>query len=121
MGLRFVPSLAPAAQAARSLTSALPPGVVRLIPSAVPASVSARWFGVPCVSSGELISGCDTPGGYQPPRISGSLVRDWKPVYSLVGDALSGAEFAPFPSPMPPASGGRWAGPQPVSSSLVFA
>ena len=72
------------------------------------------------VSSGELISGCDTPGGYQPPRISGSLVRDWQPVCSLVGDALSGAEFAPFPSPMPPASGGRWPGPQLVSSSLVF-
>ena len=25
-----------------------------------------------------------------------SLVRNWKPVHSLVGDALSGAEFAPF-------------------------
>ena len=25
-----------------------------------------------------------------------SLVRNWKPVRSLVGDALSGAEFAPF-------------------------
>ena len=49
MGLRFVPSLAPTAQATRNLTSALPPGVVRLIPSAVPASVSARWFGVPCL------------------------------------------------------------------------
>ena len=43
----------------------------------------------------------------------------------MVGDAVSGAEFAPFPSPLPPASGG--AGPvrsqfaassQPASSSL---
>ena len=28
-----------------------------------------------------------------------SLVRSWTPVCSLVGDAVSGAEFAPFPSP----------------------
>ena len=47
-----------------------------------------------------------------------SLVRNWKPVCSLVGDAFSGAEFAPFPSPLPPASLGEWAGPQPASSSL---
>ena len=40
-GLRFVPSPARAAQAARSLRSALSPGAVRLLPSAVPASVSA--------------------------------------------------------------------------------
>ena len=32
-------------------------------------------------------------------------------------DAVSGAEFAPFPSPLPPASGGGWAGLQPASSS----
>ena len=41
-----------------------------------------------------------------------SLVRGWNPICSLVGDAVSGAEFAPFPSPLPPASGGGWAGPQ---------
>ena len=29
-------------------------------------------------------------------------MRDWKPVCSLVGDVVSGAEFAPFPSPLPP-------------------
>ena len=49
------------------------------------------------------------------------MVRDWKPVCSLVGDAVSGAEFAPFPSPLPPASGGGWASPQPASSPLVLA
>ena len=27
--------------------------------------------GVPCISSGELISGCDTPGGCEPSRIPG--------------------------------------------------
>ena len=41
LGLRFVPSLARAAQAARSLTGALSPGAVHLVPSAVPVSVSA--------------------------------------------------------------------------------
>ena len=33
-------------------------------------------------------------------------MRNWRPVCSVVGDAIFGAEFAPFPSPMPPASGG---------------
>ena len=32
--------------------------------------------------------------------------------------AVSGAEFAPFPYPLPPVSGGGWAGPLPASSSL---
>ena len=50
-----------------------------------------------------------------------SLVRSWKPVCRLVGGAVSGAKFAPFPSPMPPASGRGWAGPQLSSSCLVFA
>ena len=35
-----------------------------------------------------------------------SLVRNWRPVCSVVGDAIFGAEFAPFPSPLPPASSG---------------
>ena len=42
-------------------------------PLPVPACFQARWSGAPCVSSGELISGCDLPGGCQPSRISGSL------------------------------------------------
>ena len=33
-------------------------------------------------------------------------------------DAVSGAQFAPFPSPLPPASSGKWAGPPQASSSL---
>ena len=40
LGLCVVPSPARAAQTARSLTSALSPGAARLIPSAVPASIS---------------------------------------------------------------------------------
>ena len=35
-----------------------------------------------------------------------SLVRNWRPICSVVGDAVLGAEPAPFPSPLPPASGG---------------
>ena len=42
-----------------------------------------------------------------------SLVRNWRPVCSLVGDA-------PFPYPVPPASGGGWASPPQASSSLEF-
>ena len=37
-----------------------------------------------------------------------SLVRNWSPVCSVVGDAVLGAEPAPFPYPLPPAS--FWAG-----------
>ena len=34
------------------------------------------------------------------------MVRNWRPVCSAVGDAVLGAEPAPFPSPLPPASSG---------------
>ena len=49
-----------------------------------------------------------------------SLVRNWRPVCSVGGDAISGAEFAPFP--LPPASYLRrgWAGVPQASSSLEF-
>ena len=35
-----------------------------------------------------------------------SLVRNWRPACSEVGDVVLGAEPAPFPSPLPPASAG---------------
>ena len=44
-----------------------------------------------------------------------SSFRNWRPVCSAVGDAVFGAEFAPFPSPLPPASGGAG----PVRSRLA--
>ena len=96
--LRFVPSPALAAQAARSLTGALSPGVVRLLPFMTPASVSA--------SAGQVRAPCVSP----PPsrrmstiqNLRKSLVRNWRSVCSVVGDATSGAEFCPFP--LPPAS-----------------
>ena len=72
-GPEFCAFPAGAAQAARSLTSTLSPGAERLIPSTVPASVSLRRSGAPCVCSGELASSRHPPGGCQPSRISGSL------------------------------------------------
>ena len=48
------------------------PGAVHLLPSTVPASVSARanWVRVPCVCSGELASSCNPPSRRRPSRIS---------------------------------------------------
>ena len=51
--------------------------------------------GVPCVSSGELISGCDLPG--RCPGSQEDLVSSWEPAHRLVEDVLSGAEIAAAP------------------------
>ena len=68
-----------AAQATRCLASTVPPkcGVSYHLPHP---SRSISWvaaglpiLGGPCVSSGELISGCDHPSGCQSPRIPTSL------------------------------------------------
>ena len=74
LGLCFMPSPARAAQAARSLTSALSLGVVRLLTSAVPVSLSMGTSRVcaPCVCSPELASSHDPSSTCQPPKISGS-------------------------------------------------
>ena len=63
-----------AAQAIRSLTGALSPGAVRLLPSAVPACFRTHQSGVCalCLFWG-AVSSRDPPGGCQPSRISGSL------------------------------------------------
>ena len=78
------------------------PGCVRLLPFAVTVSVSARAGGVPAP--------CISP---RPSRrmstiqnLRKSLVRNWRSVRSVVGDAVLGAEPAPFPSPLPPTSSG---------------
>ena len=109
--LHFVPSLAQAAQAARSLMGALSLGVVRLLPSTIPASVSARASRVraPCVSPRPSLWMSTIQ------NLRKSLVRNWRPACSVVGDAVLGAEPAPFPSPLPPASGGAG----PVCSQLA--
>ena len=71
--------------ATRSLTGALSPDAVHLLPSAVPDSVSARasWVRVPCVSSGKLASSRDLPSGCQPSRISGSLWLETRSLFAL--------------------------------------
>ena len=51
---------------------------------------------MPRVSSGELISGCDTPGGSHPGSQE-DVVSNWDTAHSLVGDAVSGAEVAAAP------------------------
>ena len=121
LGLRFVPSLARAAQEARSLTSALSPGAGCHLPSMVPASVSGRAGPgglVSVLGSWSLAATSRQMSAIQ--NLRKSLVRNWEPVCSLVGGAISGAEFAPFHSPLPPTSGGGWAGPLPAGSSLEF-
>ena len=107
LGLRFVPTPPPpAAQAARSLMSTLSPVWCALFPPRTqPQFPSAGWV--------SLVSVCGA--GLKPhpsqqkstiQNLRKSLVRNWEPVCSLVGDAVSKAEFAPFPSPLPPASVG---------------
>ena len=98
-----------AAQAAGGL-GALSPDAACPFPSAAPASVSACAGQVPaaCVCSQELASSCDPPGWRMSTiqNLRKSLDRNWRPVCSVGGDAVSGAEFARFPSPLPPSSGG---------------
>ena len=105
-----------ATEAARSLRSPLSPGAVRLIPSAVPASVSVRasQMCAACVYLWELASSHDPPGGCPPSRISGSLWLEpgglfavWEGMPSL-GPSLP---LSPPPCLLPPAGDGpvhRW-------------
>ena len=73
------PSQVPAAQATRCLASSvLPAGWCILSPPSPSCLVSwvssgSAISGVLCVSSGELISGCDPPDGCQPSRTPGRL------------------------------------------------
>ena len=71
-----------AAQATKCLVNTVSPrwgggGCILLPPSPIHlvfrVAVNAPLSGVPCVSSGELISGCDPPSRCQPSRIPGSL------------------------------------------------
>ena len=62
-------------------------------------------WGVLCISSGELISGCDPPGRCQPPGSQEDVVSSWEPAHSLVEDAgLWGWDCS---SPLPSGSGCR--------------
>ena len=86
------------------------------------------FSGVPCVSSGELISGCDPPGDVNCPEsqeLNGACLQ-------FARGYLSGAAIAPFwlwlclptPPPTPPtaclSSVGNWGGPQPTGSPQSF-
>ena len=90
-----------------------------LLPSAAPASVSGHAGPVRLVSLLCLFLCLWLRPSRRMSTIQNlrkSLVRDWKPVCSLVREAVSGAEFAPFPSPLPPASGRG----EPVRSRLAL-
>ena len=99
------------------------PSVVRLLPSTVPAPASVSVpASVGCV---HLVSNL----GSWPLAVILLADVDHPESQEVFGYKLeaclqfgrgpiSGAEFAPFPSPLPPASGGGWASPPPASSSL---
>ena len=85
----------------QELDGALSPRAARLLLSASPAPVPARagWVPAPCV----LLRPSRRMSTIQ--TLRRSLIRDWRPVCSLVGAAVLGGEPAPFPSPLPPVSG----------------
>ena len=84
------------------------PGAARLLPSGSPAPVPARADRVPapCVSP--------RPSRWMSTiqNLRRSLIRDLRPVCCAVGDTVLGTKPAPFPSRLPPVSGG--AGPSAV-------
>ena len=77
--------------------------------------------GVPCVSSGELISGCDPPADVDHPESQEVLVSNEACLLFGRG-CLSGATVAPSSSGCPrlPVSSGGWADPQLASSAQSF-
>ena len=79
------------------------------------------FSGVPCVSSGELISGCDPPADVDHPESQEVLVSNEACLLFGRG-CLSGATVAPSSSGCPrlPVSSGGWADPQLASSAQSF-
>ena len=91
-----------------------PVGCMRLLPSASPAPVPA-WAGrvpAPCVSPrpSQRMSTIQ--------NLKRSLIRDWRSVCSAAWAVVLGAEPAPFPSLLPPVSGG--AGPVDSLRALLW-
>ena len=100
------PSPVGAAPMTRCLASALSHGAVCLnhCPGHLVSQVrpESTVSGVPCVSSGKLISGCSTPGRCQPSRIPGRCGKQPGACSPLVDDAPSGAEIAAAPCLLAP-------------------
>ena len=94
------PSQVRAAQVTRCLVSTHSPGAMCLITSPVPAAWFPGCAAAPQVCyvsllgswslAATLLMDVNRPGSQE------DLVSDWEPAHSLVGDAVSGAEFAPF-------------------------
>ena len=75
--------------------------------------------GMPCVSSGELIPGCDPPWECQPPRIPRSLGRQMGACLRFCRGCPSGAEIVPFWLWLPPHASLSPASAQPASSLVL--
>ena len=80
LGLRFVPFPGPSSSGDQVLGERCRPQVVAVTYCLPRTCHLVFWVynrhtfsGVPCLSSGELISGCDPPGGRRPSRIPRSL------------------------------------------------
>ena len=121
MGPRFVPSPVQAAQATRCL----PTHCLQVQRDFSPPCPRLSFRARPIRCALCLFWGADL--WLRPSRrmstiqnLRKSLVRNWKPVCSLVGDALSGAKFAPFWLWLAPASPLHPAGDGPVRSQLAL-
>ena len=84
------------------MTGALSPGAAHRLPSTSPAPVPARagWVPVPCV--------LPRPTWWMSTiqNLRRSLIRNWRPVCSAVGDAVLGVSLPLSPPPQPPVSSG---------------
>ena len=88
-----------ATQATRSLVGTLSPGAVCFTTSPVPAAWFPRARPSPMCPVSLLVSrslAVTLLADVNRPESQEVLVRNWKPALSLVGDAVSGAKFAPF-------------------------
>ena len=79
------------------------------------------FSGVPCISSGELISGCTLPEDVDHPE-SQEVLASSEVCLQLVDDASLGLQLPSSGSDCPclPVSCREWAGPQPASSAQAF-
>ena len=116
----------------RCLASTLSPGrAVSLITSPIPApqfpGCAMGMLSQMCLVSplGSRCLATTLPEDVDCQGSQEDFVHNWEPTHSVVEDAISGAEIAPFRLWLSPAClsalGGGWAGPQLASSPLVVA